>query len=164
MSKYDDASWHYEGEYPEELPPENAATHIGMFITWCIENNLMSDEQMEECAEEIEQIKNREMTGAEFLSIVCDEKFIDSDLSNLGQAFANDYYEPNTNFSKEYNFYLTDYCEVFEEKEQASGINYETYYHVENSWENYDLVKIRIQQRFEEWLRQNPGAAENTAC
>jgi hypothetical protein len=33
--KYDDALWHYEGDYPKKLPNENAAIHIGMFITWC---------------------------------------------------------------------------------------------------------------------------------
>ena len=32
--KYDDASWHYEGAYPADLPPEAGATHIGMFLAW----------------------------------------------------------------------------------------------------------------------------------
>jgi hypothetical protein len=39
MAKYDDASWHYGGDYPEDLPNENVATHIGMFLQWCIEND-----------------------------------------------------------------------------------------------------------------------------
>jgi len=33
MAKYDDASWHYGGEYPENISEENASTHIGMFLT-----------------------------------------------------------------------------------------------------------------------------------
>ena len=30
MAKYDDASWHYGGDFPDDLPEENGATHIGM--------------------------------------------------------------------------------------------------------------------------------------
>lgn len=34
MSKYDDVSWHYGGDFPKELTEKNASTHIGMFIGW----------------------------------------------------------------------------------------------------------------------------------
>ncbi|WP_262497415.1 DUF7832 domain-containing protein [Pedobacter caeni] len=30
MAKYDDASWHYGGDFPKDLPQINGATHIGM--------------------------------------------------------------------------------------------------------------------------------------
>jgi hypothetical protein len=32
--KYDDASWHFGGEFPKDLPEEAAATHTGMFVAW----------------------------------------------------------------------------------------------------------------------------------
>jgi hypothetical protein len=54
MSKYDDASWHYGGDFPEGLPQKNGATHTGMFLNWCINNDLISDELKEDAAEEIE--------------------------------------------------------------------------------------------------------------
>jgi len=38
--KYDDASWHYDGEFPADLPPEAGATHIGMYLAWCLLNEL----------------------------------------------------------------------------------------------------------------------------
>jgi hypothetical protein len=53
MAKYDDASWHYGGDYPKNLPNENTAFHIGMFITWYIENDLMSDEQIDDNEDDI---------------------------------------------------------------------------------------------------------------
>ena len=59
MAKYDDASWHYGGDYPTELPKENAATHIGMFLTWCINNNLLSEFQLEESEDDIKSVKNK---------------------------------------------------------------------------------------------------------
>ncbi|RML48695.1 DUF7832 domain-containing protein [Pseudomonas avellanae] len=30
--KYDDASWHYNGNFPSDLPDTAGATHIGMFL------------------------------------------------------------------------------------------------------------------------------------
>lgn len=64
MAKYDDASWHYGGDFPDE----NGATHIGMFITWCINNNLISDFQIEESLEDIEKVKQKELTGGRFFT------------------------------------------------------------------------------------------------
>src|SRR6266404_3538306 len=34
--KYDDASWHYGGDFPEDLPREAGATHTGMFVAWAL--------------------------------------------------------------------------------------------------------------------------------
>jgi hypothetical protein len=46
--KYDDASWHYGGDFPKGLPQKAGATHIGMFLAWMILNGLSSEELMEE--------------------------------------------------------------------------------------------------------------------
>ena len=35
-NKYDDAYWHYRGEFPTELPASAGATHIGMFVAWAL--------------------------------------------------------------------------------------------------------------------------------
>ncbi|MDR1614722.1 MAG: hypothetical protein LBS26_04045 [Campylobacteraceae bacterium] len=151
MAKYDDASWHYGGDYPDDLPDENAAIHIGMFIAWCIENDLMSDEQKEECSEDIEKVKRREMSGAEYLIRNQDEKFCDYDLNDLGQAFTQDYYMDDKSFTQKYSDYTDDFCNVFDAKAEANGFEYASAYHVEDTWENYDLIKKTIDQRFLEW-------------
>jgi len=152
MAKYDDASWHYGGDYPKELPNENAATHIGMFLAWCINNDLISDELKEDAEEEIDDVKSRKMTGSEFLIKVCDEKFIDDDLNEIGNEFANDYYnDDKSKFAKKFSNYVNDYCNVFDEKAEKDGFEYETLYHIEDTWENYDLIAEELDKRFAEW-------------
>ena len=31
---YDNIRFHLDEDYPDQLPPENAATHIGMYWQW----------------------------------------------------------------------------------------------------------------------------------
>ena len=151
MAKYDDASWHYGGDFPDDLPEENGATHIGMFLTWCIDNDLLSEEQIEDSEDEIESVKNRKMTGAEFLIDICDEKFTDYDLNDIGNEFATDYYEDGTKFSKKHKNCFGDYAEIFDIKVIDNNLDQDSLYRIENSWTNYDLIKSRIDKRFSEW-------------
>ena len=99
MTKYDDASWHYGGDFPEGLPEKNGATHTGMFLNWCINNNLHSDELKEDSGSEIENLIKREITGAEFIIESMDGKFSEYDLNDLGNSFAKDYYADETDFA-----------------------------------------------------------------
>jgi hypothetical protein len=34
--KYDDASWHYAGDFLEGLPHDAAPTHTGMSVAWAL--------------------------------------------------------------------------------------------------------------------------------
>ena len=145
--KYDDYSWHYEGDYPDDLPAENAATHIGMFLAWCICNNLASDELKEDSGEDIEKVINGNMTGAQFLINNCDGKFCDNDLSEIGQKFAADYYNGDSAFSKEFSSYLEDYCKVFDDSNSI--------YRVEDSKENYIAISSVMDKRFDEWSEKS---------
>lgn len=151
MAKYDDASWHYGGDFPGDLPEENGATHIGMFLAWCIHNDLISEFQIEESNEDIEKVKNLELTGAEFLIKNCDEKFTDEDLNDLGNEFAKDYYVYETDFGKKFASYVADYAATFEQNAEKIGHEYKTLYHIENTFENYQILKTVIDKRFEEW-------------
>ena len=151
MSKYDDASWHYGGDFPEGLPSKNGATHTGMFLNWCIHNNLHSEEMKEDFKDEIESLKRREITGAEFLLEVCDGKFTEHELNDLGNSFAKDYYVDETDFADKFSSFATDYINIFDSKAEESDYEYETFYHIEDTYENYDLMKLAIDHRFEEW-------------
>ena len=46
--KYDDASWHWGGDFPKDLLNEAGATHIAMFLVWCILNELGGEEILDE--------------------------------------------------------------------------------------------------------------------
>lgn len=151
MSKYDDASWHYGGDFPEELSENNGATHTGMFLNWCINKGLISEELKEDTGEEIEKIRRREMTGAEFVMDCMDGKFSEHDLNAMGNAFAQDYYKDETDFGNLFSSFADDYVNLFDTKAEENDYEYETFYHIEDTYENYDLMKQVIDHRFEEW-------------
>ncbi|WZB61364.1 hypothetical protein WJ970_29215 [Achromobacter xylosoxidans] len=48
--KFDDASWHYEGDYPADLPESAAATHIGMFLAWALLHGMAGEELIDDSA------------------------------------------------------------------------------------------------------------------
>lgn len=150
MSKYDDASWHYEGNYPKDLPIENAAIHIGMFLAWCVEMDFVSEELREDEEDAIAQIKAHEMSGAALLWRL-DGKLIDDDLSDEGNGFATDYYEDDTPFGVAYGNYGADFCAVFDEQAKQQDITYESLYHVADTKENYLLMKAMLDTRFAQW-------------
>jgi hypothetical protein len=133
---YDRSDWHYGGDYPDELPQENGGTHIGMFLAWVINNNLEGNLHKEDSQQSLKAVRNREMTGREFLEIECDGKFWEDDLSEEGNAFAKYYYESN--------LYFADY-----ESTLAGGLP--TLYHVENSWVNYERISLIISSRYIKW-------------
>jgi hypothetical protein len=138
---YDRADWHYGGDFPEGLPTKNGGTHIGMFIAWAIAHGLEGDLHREEgSATSVQALRERRMTGCDFLFQECDEKFWEEDLNELGNAFASWYYEDRGDGS----LYIDDYCSVL-------GEDLESLYHVADTWENYDKLATVIDERFEEW-------------
>lgn len=151
MTKYDDASWHYGGDFPEGLPEKNGATHTGMFLNWCINNDLVSEEFKEDSEDGIEKLMRREITGAEFILDFMDGKFSEYDLNDVGNAFAKDYYVDETDFGDKFSSFATDYINVFDSVAEESDFEYETFYHIEDTYENYDLMKQIIDHRFQEW-------------
>lgn len=138
---YDKAKWHYEGDFPSELPKFQAYVHTGMFLGWVIENHLYSEEFQDNCEEEIEAFQNREMTGPQVYKS-CDGVFADEMLNSQGNRFARFYFD----FDK--GDYLRDYEDLL-----AAGLA--STYHVSDTWENYSRLKERIDQRFQAW--QNKG-------
>lgn len=151
MTKYDDASWHSGENFPKDVPPKNAATHIGMFLNWCISQDFQSDELNEDAENDIESLRKREITGADFVLNVLDGKFSEYDLNDLGNAFARDYYVDETDFSEKFSSFATDYVNLFDDIAEENDFEYETFYHIEDTYRNYDLMRQIIDHRFAEW-------------
>ncbi|WP_333577718.1 DUF7832 domain-containing protein [Sphingobacterium sp.] len=135
---YDRIDWHSGGDFPPDLKPENGGTHIGMFLCWAIQNDLIGALHRELSQKSLEKVKERNMTGRDFLIEECDSKFIDEDLNVEGNMFAKYYYGDET-----YKEYLNDYADIFDP--------YETLYHVEDTWGNYDKIKPVIDKNYQEW-------------
>ena len=136
--KYDDASWHYGGDFPKDLPAEAGATHIGMYLSWAILSGLGGSLHIEECPEDLESLQKRTITPGHFLIAACDEKFTDEDLNAEGNAFTKKY------FDLKKGQYVPDYEELL-----AQGLP--TAYHIEDCWANFDRLKPILDRRFAEW-------------
>jgi hypothetical protein len=133
--KYDDASWHYDGDFPEDLPIEAGAIHIGMFVAWCLLNGFEGSLWADEFPDQVEALKTRSLTPGRFLIEFCDEKFVDEELNDEGNAFAESYFQDK---------YFVDYAE-------ALASNLPSCYHAADTWENYDKLARVISDRYEEW-------------
>ncbi|WP_316795507.1 hypothetical protein [Pedobacter agri] len=136
---YDKIDWHSHGEgFPKNAKSEQGGTHIGMFLTWVIDNDLISKLFRDLAQKSIKKVKNRELTGRDFLIEFCDSKFYNEVVNKEGNDFIEYYYD-----KEEDENYFGDYVKVFDE--------YDNIYDVENSWENYYKIKPVIDMRYQEW-------------
>ena len=138
MANIDRADWHYSGDYPPDLPPENGGTHIGMFLAWVIARDLASKSLKEHAGVMLQQLLDRRITGRTLLFEALDEKFFATLLTKRGKDFVRDYYESNA--------YIADYDVVL-------GGNLPSTYHVADTWENYDKLAVILNERFARWER-----------
>lgn len=139
--KYDDAEYFFLNFETDTLENEAGATHIGMFMAWMILHELISDEARESNAEALAKVKAKEMTGAQYVVDMQDCKLFDSDLSELGNAFAMSYYESD---------YARDYM-------QAMGVSDDTaddFCRVEDTWANYAKIARVLDLRFDAFKKQ----------
>ena len=135
MSKYDDVSWHFDGNFPSDLTERHASTHIGMFIEWIVKRDLESDFLKEIASDGIRKLKLGEITGGDFVYSYCDGKLTNEDLNDNANKFAQEYYD---------NVYMSDYAE-------ALGEDVPTLYHVEDNLENALIIKGILDKRFKEY-------------
>ncbi len=134
--KYDDASWHQEGDSSESLPEESCATHMGMYLGWVIHRGLVGSKHKKEAAEQIEAVRQQEMTGVQFIVCVCDGKLSDEDLGETAQRFTASYYQTS---------YFENYIALFP--------NASTFYQVDDSSQSYRAVEAMLDRKFSEWSK-----------
>jgi len=92
LVKYDDASWHSGGEFPEDSPDEYGGTHIALFLRWCFAKGWAGDAHCEEEPEDTRRVAQGTLPATEFFFKYCDGKLTDEDLNEDGNAFAEQYY------------------------------------------------------------------------
>lgn len=142
--KYDDAEWHYGGDFPGDVPNSYGFTHIGFYLTWAAERGLISDFIREETGEVVETVLARRESPIHLLE-VWDGKLVEDMLDDDGNAFSQEYYrmEPTP------GVYIVDYVRAFGEN---------AVYQVAPTWENYDTIKPLIEKRFDEWRAKKDKA------
>jgi hypothetical protein len=107
-------------------------------------NHLQSEFHDRESAEGLQAVRERGITGREFLLAECNGKFLEEDLNEEGNRFARAYYEI-TQVNEEANFF-SDY-------ERALSAHLPSLYYVSDVWENYDVIAPVISERFEHWRK-----------
>ena len=137
---YDKAKYHYGGNYPKDLPKEQAFVHTGMFLGWLIDHVLCSEDFYRESHASVEAFKRREKTGTQ-IYVEWDGALVEDMLSEDGNAFARHYFDFQT------GRYLKDY-------EVLVGAGLPSLYHVQDTWDNYQAIARRIDQRYAQWMRQ----------
>jgi hypothetical protein len=140
---YDRADYDYSTE-AEPLPKGHAATHIGLFLAWAALHKLLNDFHEEHSAPLVAKLRARQITGRQFFEAVCKEQFAEKDLNVEGNAFAEHYYRDT---SGERGAYFADYKKVL-----GSGLP--SFWHVADTWQNYDKLEPTVTKRYEEW--KNP--------
>ncbi|MDH5828927.1 hypothetical protein QFW80_00110 [Luteimonas sp. M1R5S18] len=140
--KYDDASWHYGGEFPSDLPDEAGATHTGMYVAWALLSGLAGDIHIIDYPEDIQRLQERSVTPGAFFLSACDGKFTNEDLTDEGNAFTSWYFD----FEK--GQYLADYEATFGQS-LPEGPN--SLYYVTDSWDSFDKLRPVLDMRLLEW-------------
>lgn len=139
--KYDDASWHYGGNFPSDLQPEAGATHTGMFLAWVVLTGHAGEELKEILNEhELDELTERKITPGAFFLKYCDGKFTDDDVAEILHEFMEKYFD----FEK--GQYIKDYHNTLAK-------NLPTDYHVPDTWESYDRIAPIIQDAYNNYLR-----------
>jgi hypothetical protein len=137
---YDRADHDYSTEQ-DPLPKGHAATHIGMFLAWAVLNDLENEIHRQHSASALARLRRREITGRQFFEGACQGKFAEKDLNPKGNAFAQDYYADDAG---QRGPYFDDYRKVL-----VAGLP--SFWHVADTWANYDKIVPLISRRFAEW-------------
>ncbi|MFR6018944.1 MAG: hypothetical protein ACLUG9_15465 [Paraclostridium sordellii] len=135
----DSMDWHYRDNYPDNLDKLHAATHIGIFLGWIIENNLESEFLKNILKEDIEKFKKRKITGRQIFLNKCNRVLDDKFIDKKALEFTLGYYLSSR---EDYCQYIADYNEVFK------GYNLNSSYEVEDIWENYYKMFSMIDKRY----------------
>ncbi|HWX21032.1 MAG TPA: hypothetical protein VN578_14120 [Candidatus Binatia bacterium] len=140
---YDRADYDYSIE-DEPLPKGHAGTHIGMFLAWAALHGLLNEFHEQHSGELVAKMRGRQITGRQFFEAACKEQFGEKDLNVEGNAFAEHYYRDAAGKRGDY---FADYKKVL-----AAGLP--SFWHVADTWENYERVAAVITRRYEQW--RNP--------
>ncbi|HYF67622.1 MAG TPA: hypothetical protein VD884_05765 [Ohtaekwangia sp.] len=136
-SIYDNAKTHFLGNFPPNIPIEQAYVHIGIYLGWVIERDLYSEYFEEEASNQIFRFKRREISCT-ILSEIWDGYLGFELFSTHGNMFTYYYYGGG--------LYHSDYQEILVK-------NLPSIYHVTDSWANYERMKVRIDMRLQDWKK-----------
>lgn len=111
-----------------ELIWEYSANNIAIFLTWLIDNDFLSDIH-KDLEKDIQMVKERKMTGYDYLLNNCELSLTREDISENIIDFVDEYYNHN---------YIHDYCSYIEYTLKKEV--FETKF----SWDDYYKIKENV--------------------
>lgn len=141
---YDNIRFHLDEEYPESLPSENAATHIGMYWIWAAQAGLANPvwQTAPESAEDFANMLKGRTSGRRFLLKHMDGALTPDDFNPFGQSFTSYYYDDE---EEGYGAFMEDYVRTLDTPSLGG------FYYVEDSPETYAKLAPVFQTAFEKW-------------
>lgn len=129
MTTYDRFDWHLDAALERGRPPENAFTHIGLFLAWLIRHDLHDPAALP--ADVVAAVVSVGRAGSDLRHAVGDA-LTSRVMSDEGEAFADAYYPT----------YLDDYAVAFADRAD---------YAVAQGEEAYERIGPTLDRRFAEW-------------
>jgi hypothetical protein len=136
---YDKAEWHLE-KLPSGFDSHQAYVHTGLYIRWLIEMNFVTDEFLK-----LARLNKRQILKGSQVYNKWDGVLASDMLTPIGNQFTRYYYEGD---------YLFDF-------ERRLARNLPSPYDVEESDENYELIKGCIKDRFKAWQARSSKNRRN---
>ena len=154
----DDACYHIESIEEKELlvDPITAYNHMAIYLRWCMEHDLMSEEFIEEYGEVVQQVK-ADPAGVDLREFIRDE--LDSCLfavlfNHQGHAFASYYYGESDDpyYPADIDNYALEY--FGSEQYHSDEFQDEAYLFVPFDEDYYQAMAKVIAKRFDNWQEQ----------
>ncbi|MBI5688060.1 MAG: hypothetical protein HZC54_23555 [Verrucomicrobia bacterium] len=137
---YDKGKHHLEQVEEEGLSEDYAVHHIAFFMRWLVENSLVSEHFLFECADDLDSYKAGKLSLPALLWKAWDGCLAEDMLSDKGNAFARDY------FDYKRGTYLTDLQKTLCDKLPNT-------YHIPFTEENWLRLKPVIDERYQAWQK-----------
>ncbi|WP_411682729.1 hypothetical protein [Clostridium thailandense] len=122
-----------------EIIIKRSCVHIGFYITWVINNNLVGCMHKEYDLKDLEKVKEKEMTGVDFFLKCCDGKLWSEDFNDEGLAFTEHYYASGQ-FMKDYIDFILN---------ELNDIPCEFDFH----WNYYEKFEVILNRRYESFCK-----------
>ena len=141
---YDHIQFHTEEDFPADLSPEHAATHIGLYFQWAAAQGLVNPvwQTAPETAADFAAMLNGQFSGAQFVLQHLGGALTPEDFTELGQRFTEFYYDDE---DEGYGAFMEDYVRTLDTPAQPS------FYHVADTPENYTRIAPVFQAAFTRW-------------
>lgn len=152
-TKYDDSSWHTEGDFPADLPPEAGGYHIGFFLSWAALRGLCSD------LVQTDRLIDRTITPGRFAMGLSGQSWLSIyEFNDEGRVFLDHYYMPLPVPGKPDPSYISDLEEEFR-VELAGRVGY----YIEDTWENFDRLTHRLDRQLSSFRQVRDAKAAEVA-